>query len=312
MNHNRNVEGLRDNAQRKRQEAYSRTDKAIQQLLKERKTINFNTVAQASGVSKAWLYKEPDIKARIEHLREQNQGAKKAPPQQRTSDASKDALIKNLKVRIKQLEATNRELRSSNEVAYGQIVVVESLKRQVEHLQRENRKLKESCRSLPFDSSDTAVDCLPQQLEEPEKADAESQISSLAKMFNKSSASTEVTSLLSGLGITINTTLAKAINNTPHEIVIGAIETLKEAIAENRVKNPAGFLLKAIQDAWNPNENYQQQVELANFNEWYPLARSQNLVQAATQIDGIQYVLTASGEWLPFSQMVAEYPLENL
>ncbi|MDZ7952437.1 DUF6262 family protein [Nostoc sp. DedQUE09] len=60
------VDGLRANAQRKQKEAFEKVEQGIQKLIDEKQTINFNTVAKASGLSKAWLYKQPKIKAWIE------------------------------------------------------------------------------------------------------------------------------------------------------------------------------------------------------------------------------------------------------
>ncbi len=150
MKHERNVEGLRQNAQKKRHEAIKRTDVGIQQLLREKRSVNFKTVAEVAGVSTAWLYKEPEIKARIERLREQeSSSSKKAPPKQRTSDASKDAIIKTLKDRCGKLDAEVRGLREQLEVVYGRVIEVEALKQQVAQLALENSKLKaqlEECR----------------------------------------------------------------------------------------------------------------------------------------------------------------------
>lgn len=144
MKHERNVEGLKQNAQKKRQEAIQRTDAGIQQLLKEKRSVNFKTVAEVAGVSTAWLYKEPEIKARIEQLRQQGSpSSKKAPPKQRASDASKDTIIKALKNRCGQLDAELKGLREQLEVVYGRIIETETLKQQVEQLKAENAKLKE-------------------------------------------------------------------------------------------------------------------------------------------------------------------------
>ena len=143
MKHERNVEGLKQNAHKKRQEAIKRTDEGIQQLLKEKRSVNFKSVAEVAGVSTAWLYKEPEIKARIEHLREQGSQTKKAPPKQRASDASKDAIIKTLKDRCGKLDAEVRGLREQLEVVYGRIIEAEALKQQVEQLRADNLRLKE-------------------------------------------------------------------------------------------------------------------------------------------------------------------------
>jgi hypothetical protein len=146
MKHERNVEGLRQNAQKKRQEAIKRTDAGIQQLLKEKRSVNFKSVAEVAGVSTAWLYKEPEIKTRIERLREQGSlSSKKAPLKQRASDASKDAIIKTLKDRCGKLDAEVRGLREQLEVVYGRVIEVEALKQQIEELKADNLRLKEEC-----------------------------------------------------------------------------------------------------------------------------------------------------------------------
>ena len=53
----RNTNGLRENAQAKSKEAFDKVDKGIQQLLKDKQSINFNRVAGVSGVSKACCIK---------------------------------------------------------------------------------------------------------------------------------------------------------------------------------------------------------------------------------------------------------------
>lgn len=67
--HQRNTNGLKNHAQCKRDQAFERTEVAIRQLLKEGRPINFETVSKVSGVSRAWLYNQPEIRQRIEQLR---------------------------------------------------------------------------------------------------------------------------------------------------------------------------------------------------------------------------------------------------
>ena len=64
MNHERNVGGLKENAQKKRQAAFEKTDQAIRQIIKDGKPISFQGVAKVADVSVAWLYKEQTIKER--------------------------------------------------------------------------------------------------------------------------------------------------------------------------------------------------------------------------------------------------------
>ena len=279
MTTQRNVEGLRQNAQRKRQEALEKVEQGIRQLIKEGKTLNFNTVAQAADVSKAFLYKEPEIKERIEQLR--LQGTKKAPElKQRASDASKDAIIRNLRERVKKLEAEVKDLRKQNEVAYGQILEVNSLRRQIEHF-----------KTVDLD------------------------LGTVTRVTAKEALSTtefDLQAKLKSLGVQLNTTIQRLIAERPEEVLQTAIESLAEARAKGRVDNPSGFFCKAVGDAWNPNENYEVALEQDIFNQWYPLAQKAGLVQAATLVEEVQSVLTVDGAWIPFEEILHKHPLEEL
>ena len=75
MTHKRNTTGLASSAASKK-EAYSKEDReaAISELLKASAIINFNTIAEKAGVSKAWLYREPAFADRIKRLRDQQAG----------------------------------------------------------------------------------------------------------------------------------------------------------------------------------------------------------------------------------------------
>ena len=67
----RNTAGLVAHAHQRKEEKRQRVDEAITRLLREHKAINFNTVAKATGVSKAYLYSQPQFRERIEVLRQQ-------------------------------------------------------------------------------------------------------------------------------------------------------------------------------------------------------------------------------------------------
>lgn len=282
----RNTEGLAQVAQEKRKETFERLEKGIQSLIKERKVINFNTVAAAAGVSKAWLYREPEVKARIEQLRKQATPKKEVPAAQKASDASKDALIKTLRERIKKIEAENQDLRRQNEVAYGQVLKVRDLEKQIVLLKQENRSL--------LDEIDTLT---------PSAQSAD---------LPKVETSLDIYQELRDLGIQMNSTLAELIKTTPEGIVSTAIAALKEARSKTEVKNPAGFFYKAVSDAWKPNEVYQHQENIEVFNEWWRLAYGKRLVVAATQKDGRQFVLTPDEVWISFEAMLGRYPIKEL
>uniref|UniRef100_B8HWN6 Transposase n=1 Tax=Cyanothece sp. (strain PCC 7425 / ATCC 29141) TaxID=395961 RepID=B8HWN6_CYAP4 len=137
----RNTEGIKLAAQRKREETFTRTDEAIKQLIRDRKPINFESVAEAANVTRAWIYKQPELRQRIETLRSQQASKKELPPQARASDASKTAMIATLREENKRLRAEIQRLKRDLESAYGQALGFEDL-------QSENSRLERQCQRL--------------------------------------------------------------------------------------------------------------------------------------------------------------------
>lgn len=121
MAHDRNTQGLKANALKKKNDAIKRTELAIQKMLKENITINFKTVAEKAKVSTAWLYREPEIADRIKKIRAMNNSKNNKLVLEKTSDTSKDALIATLKARIKELELSNLEQKKTIEMLYGKL-----------------------------------------------------------------------------------------------------------------------------------------------------------------------------------------------
>src|SRR5581483_8425497 len=117
----RNLDGLRQHARQRAADTGRRAEEAIELFLREQRPITFTALAEAAGVSSAWLYQHMDIKTRIMHLRAQQGPRAKVwmPPSERASDTSKDNVIRTLTDRVKRVEADNRELRQQLEVAYG-------------------------------------------------------------------------------------------------------------------------------------------------------------------------------------------------
>ncbi|KGA97960.1 putative nuclease with TOPRIM domain [Evansella vedderi] len=110
--HIRNTEGVKKHALMKSQEASQKVDHAIQRLIKTKVKINFNQVAMESGVSKAFLYNNQEIRNRIEGLRKQQEGLNSPQTVKRNmTDASKDSLIAAKNNRIKKLEEENKRLK---------------------------------------------------------------------------------------------------------------------------------------------------------------------------------------------------------
>jgi len=122
---NPNTSGLIAHAQRKSQETRQRVHQAIDQLLKEQQTINFNTVAKTAQVTKSYLYAHADVRDRIEALRAQQDQERlqkrraERQLQQGRTDKTKDVLLAAKERRIKELEEENRKLKHRLKVALG-------------------------------------------------------------------------------------------------------------------------------------------------------------------------------------------------
>ncbi|MGG6237778.1 DUF6262 family protein [Nodosilinea sp. AN01ver1] len=303
--HQRNTEGLKSHAQGKREHTFERAEAGIRQLIKEGRPINFETVKEVSGVSRAWLYNQPELRQRIEQLRGQGQVKKTVPPQQKASNASNAAKVKTLLQEVKKLRAENQGLRQHLEEVHGRALYAdeeaERYKREVEAVKAERNELKKLLKQYQFQS------------EKPCTNDVTS--ISQRRASNTEDKAEQIQLEVANLGIQLNSTLKKLIEDTPEESLLTALAALKEALDLGKIKNPAGWLKRAIEDAWQPN-NHPTQANLKNdldlFNEWFPLAKSQGLVVASTQQSGKILILTVEEEWLPFAELINRHPILDL
>src|SRR6266496_6664830 len=100
----RNTAGLAAHAQSRKEHKRKGGEDAITTLLREQKPVNFNTVAKAAHVSKAYLYSQQDLRERIEALRQRGieqmirERVTRSPGK---TDASRDLIILAKERRIK-------------------------------------------------------------------------------------------------------------------------------------------------------------------------------------------------------------------
>jgi 3-phenylpropionate/cinnamic acid dioxygenase small subunit len=116
----RNTDGLQRSAKLRSASALERAQAAIRHMQAEEAPINFRTVAAKAGVSTAWLYNTKTLRDRIMKLR----AASKTPIENDGRSRrliSQERVIETLRLRIKQLEAKNEELKQQLEHAYGQL-----------------------------------------------------------------------------------------------------------------------------------------------------------------------------------------------
>ncbi len=123
----RNVDGLRAASACKREDAERKVNNAIRGLLQAGDRITFRRVATVARVSTGWLYAQPEVKERITRLRGHPDG-KAGPPVESASHASKDAIVRALRLRVGTLDDERRrllariqQLEERIEVLYGEL-----------------------------------------------------------------------------------------------------------------------------------------------------------------------------------------------
>lgn len=105
---------LSEAAARRHELTRSRAVQALRELDRAGVPVTFAGVAQAAGVSRSWLYTQPDISGQIRRLRQETNAAGSAgsiPSAQRATDASLRARLSAALDRNKQLADENARLR---------------------------------------------------------------------------------------------------------------------------------------------------------------------------------------------------------
>lgn len=105
---------------KRKAEARKKVLDAIREIQMEDKPVNFNSVHNRSGVSKNFLYNEPEIRKSIDECRQQEKSRLVARQSKydKTSK-SKDVIIQAKEKSIAKLEVENRKLKHELEVLRG-------------------------------------------------------------------------------------------------------------------------------------------------------------------------------------------------
>jgi hypothetical protein len=139
------IAALKAAASAKQKRAAEALDAAISKLVKKKEVISFASVAKEAGISVSYLYKYPEVKARVTELRSQ-QSLITRPNKPKASDASRAVIVGQLKGRIKDLEGEIVELRKANQGMAGKLYQLQGTKDLAERLQVENDRLREHMR----------------------------------------------------------------------------------------------------------------------------------------------------------------------
>ena len=116
------MKGLEANWKQRAESAREKVEAAINELQVKDAKINFNSVAERSGVSKSFLYDDRTIREMIEQLRlaDVDKEMNKRARYDKTSK-SKNVIIEAKDRRIAKLEEENQKLRSENERLRGRL-----------------------------------------------------------------------------------------------------------------------------------------------------------------------------------------------
>jgi hypothetical protein len=121
-NKNPNTGPLLQSIENKKLLTFQKVENTIKELIKQQQKINFNSVAEKSGVSKSFLYKYDNIRNRIDTLRKQEEGLE-TPKQvkRKMSEQSKDVIIASLRKRNNELEEENKKLKEQLKLDWAEI-----------------------------------------------------------------------------------------------------------------------------------------------------------------------------------------------
>ncbi|MGH3192274.1 MAG: DUF6262 family protein [Streptosporangiaceae bacterium] len=113
---------LSEAAARRHELTRSRAVQALRELDRAGSPVTFAGVAKTAGISRSWLYTQPDISSQIRRLRQETNAAGSAggvPAAQRATDASLRARLAAALDRNRQLSDDNARLRRQLAHALG-------------------------------------------------------------------------------------------------------------------------------------------------------------------------------------------------
>lgn len=110
-------------ARRRHEITRSRAIRALRELDASGGAVTFEVVAKSAGVSRSWLYTQPDIRAEIQRLRSLHHRtpAQAVPARQRTTDPSLLQRLEIANARNRELAEDNQRLRRQLAQALGEL-----------------------------------------------------------------------------------------------------------------------------------------------------------------------------------------------
>ncbi len=109
-------------ARKRSEQTRSKAARALQRLDRSGQPVTFEAVAREAGVSRSWLYAQPDFRAEIQRRRARRQSVPATPLTPQRQQASDASLLRRLEAandRIGRLAKENHELRDTLAEALG-------------------------------------------------------------------------------------------------------------------------------------------------------------------------------------------------
>ena len=305
--------------QQRKQDCLDRTEKAISKLLQNSERVSFGAVARIANVSVSYLYKYPELKERIQDIRNQQlKNTRKLTRPQTASEKSKQVVIKQLRERINTLEWEKKELKKQNEKMTGELYRIGTKLDIFDRVNSQSIKQAEEIKLLKLELEQTRNEldiCKSKLIENNPK------VASITKKIKESNNSQGIDDQLKGklseLGVRLNATLKKIIISKTEQQIHNALGAVEEYLASGKkVKSKAGLLRKALEENWMPNlTDEERKVSQVNdtFSEWFKLAKDQGIVQASQGTPKGILVLEPTGDWTPLEAMIEKgWTLEYL
>jgi hypothetical protein len=106
----------------------------------------------------------------------------------------------------------------------------------------------------------------------------------------------------------LNQNIRKQLLQTQADVLHDAIALVNQQKAQGKAKNPAGLLVRAIQNNWKPNPVQDTTYSLPDdFNEWFELAKKAGLVISSSVLEGVLCIFTNAHEWEPYEDFRAGF-----
>jgi AraC-like DNA-binding protein len=106
------TERLRQAAKDRHETTLAKATTALRSLAHAAEPITFGRLARTAGVSRSWLYRQPELRQQIEQLRQSRPPkGSTVPAAQRASDDSNRQRLAIYREELERLRAENRDLR---------------------------------------------------------------------------------------------------------------------------------------------------------------------------------------------------------